>query len=73
MWMTFRQMRVSSSHRRTAAVGPGGGPLLQLGWRQRRFKWYALYSWGCSLLVCAVTGESNQGGRGEVDLLAPQD
>ena len=53
MWLTFRQMRVSQS-RSTAA---GGGPLLQLGWRQKRFKWYALYSWGCPAIISLVTGE----------------
>ena len=53
MWLTFRQMRVSQS-RATAA---GGGPLLQLGWRQKRFKWYALYSWGCPAIISLVTGE----------------
>ena len=54
MWLTFRQMRVSQ---RRSAVGPGGGPLLQLGWRQKRFKWYALYSWGGPFIISLVTGE----------------
>ena len=54
MWLTFRQMRVSQ---RRATSGPGGGPLLQLGWRQKRFKWYALYSWGCPFLISSITGK----------------
>ena len=52
MWLTFRQMRVSQ---RRATSGPGAKP--DLGWRQKRFKWYALYSWGCPFLISLVTGE----------------
>ena len=52
MWLTFRQMRVSQ---RRATSGPGVKP--DLGWRQKRFKWYALYSWGCPFLISMVTGE----------------
>ena len=52
MWLTFRQMRVSQ---RRATSGPGVKP--DLGWRQKRFKWYALYSWGCPFVISMVTGE----------------
>lgn len=43
IWSTFRHMR---------RVPDSGG---QQGWKHKRFKWFALYSWGCPLLMVLVT------------------
>jgi hypothetical protein len=44
MWRTFRKIR-----------GHSGDHNAPTGWRHKRFKWYALYSWGCPAIIVAVT------------------
>lgn len=43
IWTTFRQMKTLPD------------PSIATGWRHKKFKFYALYSWGAPLLVIIVT------------------
>jgi hypothetical protein len=48
IWLAFRRMRTTGGS--AAASGPS-----RWGFRHPRYKWYALYSWACPLVVVAVT------------------
>ncbi|TRY77264.1 hypothetical protein TCAL_04042, partial [Tigriopus californicus] len=43
IWTTFRQMKTLPD------------PSHATGWKHKKFKWYALYSWGAPILVVVVT------------------
>merc|ERR1719351_209396 len=45
VWTTFRRFQVRQNNVATS----------QSGWRNKKFKWYALYSWGCPLIITVVT------------------
>ena len=48
LWLKFRKLRTFTSQRLSAGQNLSG-------WRNPKFKWYAMYAWGVPLFISLIT------------------